>query len=147
LGQESQRRLAALVQESQRQLADMEAGLGEAMLLNATRQEKLIRQSEDLLKEMQAALIEAAGTTVAQQEQLIKQSDVLLRVVDATGQVRKLEEALNSNLSSLAQAHNFEQTMTSLAAAVQLLSVRVRQPAIVRNEIALGGGETTSQAA
>ncbi|HYO23865.1 MAG TPA: hypothetical protein VEQ85_02860 [Lacipirellulaceae bacterium] len=131
---EAERNLAA---ENGRRLSDMEAGLGEAMLLNATRQEKLIRQSEDLLKEMQSALVEAAGTTVAQQEQLIKQSDVLLKVVDATGQVRKLEEALNSNLLSLAASHNFEQTLTSLAAAVQLLSVRLRQPAIVRNEIDL----------
>jgi hypothetical protein len=137
----------SLAAENQRHLDDMQAGLGEAMLLNATRQEKLIAQSEDLLKEMQVALVEAAGTTVAQQEQLIKQSDVLLKVVDATGQVRRLEEALNSNLLSLAASHNFEQTATSLAAAVQLLSVRLRQPAIVRNEIDLGGDETTSQAA
>ena len=125
----------------------MEAALGEAMLVNATRQEKLIQQSEDLLKEMQVALVEAAGTTVAQQEQLIKQSDVLLKVVEATGQIRKLEEALNGNLLALSTSHNFEQTVTSLAAAVQLLSVRLRQPAIVRNEIDLSGDETTSQAA
>jgi hypothetical protein len=76
--------------------AKWEATLGETLLLNATRQEKLIHTSEDLLKEMQIALVEAAGMSVAQQEQLIKQSDVLLRVVDATGQVRKLEEALNA---------------------------------------------------
>lgn len=137
----------ALVAENRRHLADVQGALGEAMLVNASRQEKLIRQSEDLLKEMQVALVEAAGTTVAQQEQLIKQSDVLLKVVDATGQIRKLEEALNSNLLSLAASHNFEQTVTSLAAAVQLLSVRLRQPAIVRNEVDLSGGETSSQAA
>jgi len=61
--------------------------------------------------------------------------------------VRKLEEALNSNLLSLAASHNFEQTATSLAAAVQLLSVRLRQPAIIRNEIDLGRDESTSHAA
>jgi hypothetical protein len=137
----------SLASENQRHLADMEAGLGEAMLLNANRQEKLICQSEDLLKEMQVALVEAAGTTVAQQEQLVKQSDVLLKVVEATGQIRKLEEALNSNLLSLAASHNFEQTVTSLAAAVQLLSVRLRQPAIIRNDIDLSSDDTTSQAA
>jgi hypothetical protein len=137
----------SIASENQRHLADMHAVVGEAMLVNANRQEKLIRQSEDLLKEMQVALVEAAGTTVAQQEQLIKQSDVLLKVVDATGQIRKLEEALNGNLHSLAASHNFEQTVTSLAAAVQLLSVRLRQPAIVRNGVDLSSGETTSQAA
>jgi hypothetical protein len=78
----------SIASENQRHLADMHAVVGEAMLVNANRQEKLIRQSEDLLKEMQVALVEAAGTTVAQQEQLIKQSDVLWKVVDATGQIR-----------------------------------------------------------
>jgi biopolymer transport protein ExbB/TolQ len=137
----------SLAAENQRHLAEMEASLGEAMLLNTTRQEKLICQSEDLLKEMQVALVEAAGTTVAQQEQLVKQSDVLLKVVEATGQIRRLEEALNSNLNSLAASHNFEQTVTSLAAAVQLLSVRLRQPAIVRNGIDLSSDDAASQAA
>jgi hypothetical protein len=137
----------SLAAENKRWLGEMEAALGEALLLNASRQEKLIQTSEDLLKEMQVALVEAAGMSVAQQEQLIKQSDVLLRVVDATGQVRKLEEALNGNLLALSTSHNFEQTVTSLAAAVQLLSVRLRQPAIVRNEIDLTGDDTTSQAA
>jgi hypothetical protein len=141
---ETEKSLAA---ENQRHLADMEAALGESLLINASRQEKLIQQSEDLLKEMQVALVEAAGMSVAQQEQLIKQSDVLLRVVEATGQVRKLEDALNGNLLALSTSHNFEQTVTSLAAAVQLLSVRLRQPAIVRNEIDLTSDDTTSQAA
>lgn len=137
----------SLAAESQQRMGDMTASLGEAMVLNVTRQEKLIQQSEDLLKEMQVALVEAAGAAVAQQEQLIKQSDVLLKVVEATNQVRKLEEALNSNLAELGASHNFEHTVTSLAAAVQLLSVRLRQPAIVRNEIDLTSDDTTSQAA
>lgn len=136
----------SLAAEHQRRLAEMEAALGESLLLNATRQEDLIRHSEQLLKEMQSALVESAGTTVAQQEQLIRQGDTLLKVVEATGQIRRLEESLNANLASLAASHNFEQTVTSLAAAVQLLSVRLRQPAIVRNEIELSG-DTKSQAA
>jgi hypothetical protein len=137
----------SLAAENRRHLSEMEAALGESLLINASRQERLIQQSEELLKEMQVALVEAAGMTVAQQEQLIKQSDVLLRVVEATGQVRKLEESLNANLLALSTSHNFEQTVTSLAAAVQLLSVRLRQPAIVRNEIDLSSDDTTSQAA
>ena len=69
-----------------------------AMVSAAERQERLIRQSENLLKEMQIALVEAAGATVEQQEQLIRQSEVLLKVVDATGQIRTLEESLTQNL-------------------------------------------------
>lgn len=137
----------SLATENARASADMQAALGESMVVAATRQEKLIQQSEDLLKEMQVALVEAAGATVSQQEQLIKQSDVLLKVVEATGQIRILEEALNSNLASLAGSHHFEQTAGSLAAAVQLLAARLRQPLAVHNEVDLGGNPRSGHAA
>ncbi len=114
-----------LAQENRRHLADVEAAVGEAMLVATDRQEKLIRQSETLLKEMQVALLESAGSTVAQQEQLNKQGDILLQVVEATGQVKQLEEALNSNLKSLAGAHNFQQTAAGLSAALQLMSIHL----------------------
>ena len=125
-----------LAEENRRHLGDVEAAVGEAMLVATTRQEKLIRQSEDMLKEMQLALVEAAGTTVAQQEHLIKQGDILLKVVEATGQVKKLEETLNSNLSALAASHNFEQTVAGLSAVLPLLSARLGDPASV-HEVAL----------
>jgi hypothetical protein len=141
---ETEKTLAA---ENARGSADMQAVLGEAMLVAATRQEKLIQQSEDLLKEMQVAVVEAAGTTVAQQEQLIRQSNVLLKVVEATGQIQQLEDALNRNLASLSGAHSFEQTAASLAAAVQLLAARLHQPLVVRNEVDLGGEPRSGHAA
>ncbi|MAT68648.1 MAG: hypothetical protein CMJ58_03915 [Planctomycetaceae bacterium] len=135
-----------LAEENRRHLGDVESALGEAMVLSAARQEKLISQSEELLKEMQVALVEAAGATVAQQEQLIKQSDVLLRVVESTGAVRKLEEALNSNLTKLASVHDFEQLFTSLSATLQLLSSRVGRPLGV-SRAGDADDTTTSQAA
>ena len=73
-------------------LSEVEAALGEAMVVAADRQEHLIRESENLLKEMQIALVEAAEATVRQQEQLVRQGDVMLQVVGATGQVKQLEE-------------------------------------------------------
>ena len=114
-----------LAQENRQHLADVEATVGEAMIVATNRQEKLIKQSESLLKEMQVALVEAAGSTVAQQEQLVKQGDVLLKVVEATGQIKQLEDALNSNLHALANSHNFQQTVAGLSAALQLLSVHL----------------------
>ena len=135
-----------LAEENRRHLADVEAAVGEAMLVATTRQEKLIRQSEDLLKEMQVSLVEAAGITVAQQEQLIKQGVILLKVVEAIGEVKNLEETLNSNLSALAGSHNFEQTVAGLAAALQLLSARLGEPMAV-HEVALSDEKTQNQAA
>jgi len=152
-----------LAAENRRCLGELAGALGEAVVLGATRQEKLIKQSEDLLRDMQTALVEAAGTTVAQQEQLIRQGDVLLKVVEATGQVRRLEEALNSNLASLAASHHFKETVVGLSAALQLLSANLGrrstdfgelsraelapQPLALRDEIDLGASEPASQAA
>jgi hypothetical protein len=50
---------------------------------------------------------------------------VLTRVVEATGQVARLEETLNRNLAALSGSQNFEETLMSLAAAIQLLSARL----------------------
>ncbi|TWT42558.1 MotA/TolQ/ExbB proton channel family protein [Botrimarina hoheduenensis] len=113
-----------LASENRRHLSEVEAALGESMVVAADRQEKLIRQSERLLKDMQESLVAAAGATVQHQEQLVKQGEVLLRVVESTGQVRQLEESLNRNLATLGRTHNFEETLMSLSAAIQLLSVR-----------------------
>ncbi len=124
---------AKLAEENRRHLADVEAAVGEAMLVATNRQEKLIKQSEDLLKEMQVALVEAAGSTISQQEQLIKQSDILLKVIEATEQVKQLELALNSNLNALAGAHNFEQTVAGLSATLQLLGSRLGGPLSVQD--------------
>jgi hypothetical protein len=95
------------------------------MVVAADRQEQLIKQSENLLKEMQIALVEAAGATVRQQEQLIRQGDVLLQVVDATGQITKLESSLNDNLGTLKQGYHFEEMTLNLSAAIQLLCARL----------------------
>jgi hypothetical protein len=84
-----------------------------------------VRQSEHLLKEMQIALVEATGAAVRQQEELVRQGHVLLKVVDATGQVTKLEETLNQNLAALQKTHNFEEAAVALAAAIQLFNARV----------------------
>jgi len=119
-----------LAQENRRHLSDVESALGEAMVVAADRQERLIKQSEHILKEIQVALVEAAGATVRQQEQLVKQGDVLLSVVDATGQIKKLESTLNQNLATLRQGFHFEELALNLSAAIQLLCARLgRLPA------------------
>jgi biopolymer transport protein ExbB/TolQ len=136
-----------LAEENRRHLSEVEGALGEAMARAADRQEKLVRQSEHLLKDMQVALVGAAEATVRQQEQLIKQGDVMLQVVGATGQVKQLEEALNDNLASLAQAHNFEETVLNLAATIQLLSARVGRGLDRPAAVDLTGKKPPAQAA
>ena len=67
----------------------------------------------------------SAAAVTQQQTELVKQGDVLLQVVDATGQVTKLEESLNHNLAALGESRNFEEMVVSLSAAIQLLSARL----------------------
>jgi biopolymer transport protein ExbB/TolQ len=74
------------------------------------------------------ALVLLSETMAGQQRELSHQGEVLLQVVQATGQVARLEDELNRNLHALAGAKNFEETVTSLAAAIQLLSSRLGAP-------------------
>ena len=138
--------------ENRRHFTEVQTSVGEALVLNATRQERLIQQGEDLVKELQVALVESAGAAVTVQEQLVRQSELLLKVTESTEQIRRLEESLNGNLSTLAATHGFAETADNLAAAVQLLAGRLRQPAIIRRDVELideerTGEERTSQAA
>ncbi len=113
-----------LASENRKHLSEVEAALGESMVIAADRQEKLIGQSENLLKEVQASMSSAAEVSVEHQQQLIMQGDVLLRIVETTNQVQQLEETLNRNLDTLGKTHNLEETLLSLSAAIQLLSAR-----------------------
>ncbi len=80
-------------------------------------------------EDVQKALVKSSDATLAQQGELVRHGEVLLKVVDATGQIRQLEEQLNRNLTSLAGAKHFEEMVTSLAAAIQLLSARLGRDA------------------
>jgi hypothetical protein len=114
-----------LAEANRQHLSEIEAALGKSMVVAAERQENLVRQSENLLKEMQIALVESAGAAVRQQNELVRQGDVLLKVVNATGQIKKLESALNHNLAAVQRVHNFDEMALNLSAAIQLLCARL----------------------
>ncbi len=76
------------------------------------------KMSEAAAGQVQAAMASATGD-------LSRQSGVLQRAVEAAGEVTGLEDALNRNLAALAGAKHFEQTVLSLAAAVNMLSARL----------------------
>lgn len=75
----------------------------------------------------QAAAGHVQGAMTATAGELTRQTDVLRRAVEAAGEVARLEGALNRNLAALAGAKHFEQTVLSLAAAVNMLSVRLAE--------------------
>lgn len=74
---------------------------------------------------LQQAIADSAEKAKAQQTELTRQGEILLRVVEATGHVTKLQEALNGNLAALAGAQHFEETVLNLAGAINLLNARL----------------------
>lgn len=116
-----------------------------ARTLAETEEQFAARQHEQL-HAMHESLVRSAEAVRAQQGELVKQGEVLLKVVEATGQVTKLEDALNRNLSSLSSAQNFEEMVLSLSAAIQLLSARLGGPHAAKN-IELQPGRAGNQAA
>jgi biopolymer transport protein ExbB/TolQ len=70
---------------------------------------------------------QAMQNTAALQEAVSGQAEVLERTVLAVGEVARLEDALNRNLSALAGAKHFEQTVASMAAAINLLNAKLAE--------------------
>jgi len=82
----------------------------------------------------------------ALQATVTRQVEVIEQTVAAVGEVARLEDALNRNLSALAGAKHFEQTVMSLAAAINLLNARLAEmpaPAAIK----LDGNRRAVQAA
>ncbi len=84
-------------------------------------------QQQRHLAAVQQMMAENLGAVREQQQQLIEQGEVLRGVVEATGGVARLEEALNRNLAALAGSHHFEETLESLAGVIHLLNARLAQ--------------------
>lgn len=126
-----------VAEENRKHLAEVEAAVGEAMLIASSRQEKLIAKSEQLLQEMQTALVDSAGATLAQQEQLVRQGEVLTRVIDGTNQIKQLEEALKNNLQTVVGTHDFQQTLASLTAILQLLGAHLGKTLVTGDTLGL----------
>ena len=99
------------------------------------------RQHWDRVSQSMAASTEAMA---AQQSELVRQGETMLKVVDATGQVVRLEDTLNRNLAELAGARNFEEMITSLAAAIQLLSAKLGRPEPAAADVSLASTEDES---
>jgi biopolymer transport protein ExbB/TolQ len=76
-------------------------------------------------EQWQTVLSQNARLLHAQQQEMVKQSELMTQAIRAAGDVVQLERALNENLSALAGAKNFEDTVMSLAAAIHLLTTRL----------------------
>lgn len=77
-------------------------------------------------EQLQVGISDTARRLSDHQTEMTRQSEILKQAVDATGEIAKLESALNTNLESLSGAGRFEETVNSLAATIHLLNVRLK---------------------
>jgi len=112
------RRMAEAMMQATDSLVQRQAELWQSSVDSAARQ--WAQMSEAAAGHVQTAMSAATG-------ELARQTDVLQRAVEAAGEVTRLEDALNRNLAALAGAKHFEQTVLSLAAAVNMLSARLAE--------------------
>jgi biopolymer transport protein ExbB/TolQ len=120
-------------QVSQQSTSLMQNALQEALdnSLESFADRMLVLESENSARvqkrweQLQTALADNARVMQEQQRELIRQGEVMGEVVQATGDVIKLEKSLNENLQALAGAKNFEDTVMSLSAAIHLMSTRL----------------------
>jgi len=125
----------------------LERGLQRHAQTITAAEKTLAEENRRHFSEVQQTFASSAQAVASQQAELVRQGEVLCQVVEATGQIRLLETALNENLSALAGSRNFEETVMSLAAAIQLLSARLGHGGNDDAKIRLPGTKRTSSAA
>ena len=86
--------------------------------------ERLISRREDRWTQAADSLAAAVRGLEQHHDSLADQTVLLGKVVDATRDISSLERSLDANLNTLASAGRFDETLATLAAAVQLLAVR-----------------------
>jgi hypothetical protein len=147
------RRMTDQVMQSSERLVVGQADLWKSTIDEA--HERWRSLSGDTAQQLQQTFTEglndALGTHTAaisaQQQQLIRQGEMLLKVVQATGQVKQLETALNDNLSALSGSHDFSKTVISLSAAINLLTARLEDGGQHVSRVDLSGDQQRETAA
>jgi biopolymer transport protein ExbB/TolQ len=119
-GQVAMRHLAEMMLQNSEVLLRRQAELWQASVKSAA--QHWAQMSAEASEKVKAAMSAATG-------ELAERAAVLERAVAAAGEVTRLEDALNGNLAALAGAKHFEQTVLSLAAAVNMLSARLAETA------------------
>ena len=129
----------------------LSAGLAEALRAHAQQlaaaEQSAAQQNRQHWERLQQTQVQGVQAMAALQAALGRQAEILQRAVEVTGEVTRLEDALNRNLAALAGAKHFEQTVMSLAAAINLLGARLAETPPSAAPIRLESPRRTAQAA
>ena len=109
--------------------------------------ERLLARREDRWTQAAEALAHAVRGLEQHQGTLVDQTVLLGKVVDATRDISALERSLDANLGTLASAGRFDETLATLAAAVQLLAARAGDVAGEGRRVELQAARRTGKAA
>ena len=113
----------------------------------AQTEEQLLRRTEGAVHSLNESMKQNVQLVGSLQDTMIRQTEVFRSVIDATGQIAKLEDRLNQNLAALSGSRNFEETVNSLAAVIHLLNSKLTtggEPQIIqlsRNTTTKGKGQ------
>jgi hypothetical protein len=127
------------------------AALGESLKTHAGHvaaiEQALSENNHRHWEPIQRALVQGTESMTSMQTSLTRQGEVLGRAIQAAGEVTRLEDVLNRNLSALAGSKNFEETVVSLAAAIHLLTSRLGDMPNHPREVRLEPPRRNNQAA
>ena len=115
--------------------AALTKALGEHIDQLSQVEHKANEQMQRRWEQWQTALSDNARLLHAHQQELIRQSELMSQAIGAVGNVVQLETALNDNLNMLAGSKNFEETVLSLSAAINLLNNRLGSPSTERVDL------------
>lgn len=90
-------------------------------------------------QQVEQAMASGVQSSLELQAEMVRQGHMLQQVIHSLGQVVKLEDALHRNLSALSGAHNFEETLASLAAVIHLLNARLAHLPLTQGMASDGG--------
>jgi len=127
---QSNQRWSTMATSSEQQLETALTGaLQNSLAAHAARMEKAEVDAEQRVgrywQEMLSMLDKSTQSLGDQYDELRRQGEVMQKAVDATARIIQLEDALNQNLTSLRQSNHFDETVNSLAAAINLLNAKL----------------------
>jgi biopolymer transport protein ExbB/TolQ len=106
--------------------------IGQAAVAHAEKLSDLEEASAERFRkrwdQWQVTFSEQTKAIQAQQRELNELGMTLRSVVEATGDLTSLENALQANLAAVAGAGRFEEAISSLSATIHLLNARLNQP-------------------
>ncbi len=109
--------------------------------------DQLLARREDRWTQAAEALALAVRGLENHRSGMADQTELLGKVVEATRDIATLERVLEGNLNTLATAGRFEETLSALAATVQLLAARTGDVAGDSRRVELAAAHRTGKAA